>query len=141
MHRSPVDAKGARSLVFVARCERDGPFEGKTLRPGSLLHGTGATVHVYLEVAAAVLVIIPLFAVGRACRRTPSPRLLFALAAFSILEVRFAALVAMHTLISVDHVFHETFEFLTDLIVIALFAAAFLYATRWTHDRGRPELA
>lgn len=98
-------------------------------------------MHIYLEIAAAVLVIIPLFAVGRAYRETRSPRLLFAFAAFSILELRFAFLVAVHSVVVVSHFTEETFEFVTDLIAIALFAAAFLYAMRWAPDRGRAELA
>lgn len=98
-------------------------------------------MHIYLEIAAAILVIVPLFAVGRAYRRARSPRLLFAFAGFSLLELRFAFLVAVHSFVLVDHFFEELFEFLADLFAIALFAAAFLYATRWIHDRGRAEFA
>jgi hypothetical protein len=98
-------------------------------------------MHIYLEIAAAVLVIVPLFALGRAYREARSPRLLFAFAAFAVLELRFASLVALHSVISVDHFFEEIFEFLADLIAIALFAAAFLYAMRWAPDRGRTDLA
>lgn len=98
-------------------------------------------MHILWEIASAILVIIPLFAVGRAYRQTRSPRLLFAFAAFLILELRFSVLVAFHSAITVDHAFEETLGFLTDLIAIALFAAAFLYATRWPYGRVRAELA
>lgn len=98
-------------------------------------------MHILFEIAAAVLVIIPLFAVGRAYRQTRSVRLLFALAAFAVLEVRFASLLALHSLVSVDHEIEETIFFLADLFAIALFAAAFLYATRWPHDRSRADIA
>lgn len=98
-------------------------------------------MHILWEIASAILVTIPLFAVGRAYRERHSPRLLFAFAAFLILEVRFALLVALHSLVIVDHTFEETMAFLTDLIAIALFAAAFLYATGWPLGRVRTELA
>jgi hypothetical protein len=98
-------------------------------------------MHIYLEIAAAVLVIVPLFAVARAYRGTRSPRLLFAFAAFAFLEVMFAFLVTVHSVVSVNHFIEETFEFLTDLMAIAMFAAAFMYAMRWSPDRGRAELA
>src|SRR5207247_993363 len=88
-------------------------------------------MHVLWEVASAILVIIPLFAVGQAYRQTRSPRLLFAFLAFAVLELRFGVAVAIHSVIVVDHTFEETVGFLTDLIAIALFAAAFLYATWW----------
>lgn len=98
-------------------------------------------MHIYFEIAAAFLVMVPLLALGRAYRETRSPRLLLAFAAFSILEVRFAFLVAVHTLVSLDHFWEENVEFLADLIAIALFAAAFLYAMRWAPDRSRADLA
>jgi len=98
-------------------------------------------MHVLWEIASAILVIIPLFAVGQAYRQTRSPRLLFAFLAFAVLELRFAVAVAIHSLIVVDHTFEETVSFLTDLIAIALFAAAFLYATRWPHGRVGADLA
>src|SRR5213596_1712748 len=83
-------------------------------------------MHVLWEVASAILLIIPLFAVGQAYRQTRSPRLLFAFLAFAVLELRFGVAVAIHSVIVVDHTFEETVGFLTDLIAIALFAAAFL---------------
>jgi len=82
-----------------------------------------------------------LFAVGQAYRQTRSPRLLFAFLAFAVLELRFAVAVAIHSVIVVDHTFEETVGFLTDLIAIALFAAAFLYATGWPHGRVGADLA
>jgi len=101
----------------------------------------GETMHVFWEIASAILVIIPLFAVGQAYRQSRSPRLLFAFAAFAVLELRFAAAVAIHSVLVVDHTIEETIGFLTDLISIALFAAAFLYATGWPHGRVRADLA
>ncbi|MGI0150262.1 MAG: hypothetical protein ACREDF_12125 [Thermoplasmata archaeon] len=98
-------------------------------------------MHVLLEVASAILVIIPLFAVGRAYRQSQSPRLLFAFLAFAILELRFAIMVAVHSFLFVDHALEETIDFLTDLIVITLFAAAFLYSTRWLDGRVRTDVA
>ncbi|MCI4371146.1 MAG: hypothetical protein L3J78_00675 [Thermoplasmata archaeon] len=98
-------------------------------------------MHVLLEIASAILVIVPLLAVGQAFRDTRSPRLLLALAAFLVLELRFATLVLIHTLIPVDHAFEETFDFITDLAAITLFAAAFLYGTGWPHGRVRADLA
>ena len=79
-------------------------------------------MHVLWEIASAILVIIPLFAVGQAYRQSRSPRLLFAFAAFAVLELRFAAAVAIHSVLVVDHTIEETMGFLTDLISIALFA-------------------
>src|SRR5882762_576295 len=99
------------------------------------------TMHVLWEIASAILVIIPLFAVGQAYRQTRSPRLLFAFAAFAVLELRFAASVAIHSVVVVDHTLEVTVGFLTDLIAIALFAAAFLYAKGWPHRIGGADLA
>jgi len=98
-------------------------------------------MHVLWEIASAILVIIPLFAVGQAYRQTRSPRLLFAFLAFAVLELRFGVAVAIHSVIVVDHTFEETVGFLTDLIAIALFAAAFLYSTGWPHGRVGADLA
>ena len=98
-------------------------------------------MHILWEIASAILVIIPLFAVGQAYRQTRSPRLLFALAAFAVLELRFAVAVAIHSVVVVDHTFEETIGYLTDLIAIALFAAAFLYATGWPYGRVGADLA
>src|SRR5207244_11728507 len=88
-------------------------------------------MHVLWEVASAILVIIPLFAVGQAYRQTRSPRLLFAFLAFAVLELRFAVAVAIHSVVVVDHTFEETVGFLTDLIAIALFVGGFVYVTGW----------
>jgi hypothetical protein len=98
-------------------------------------------MHVLWEIASAILVIIPLFAVGQAYRQTRSPRLLFAFAAFAVLELRFAAGVMTHSVVVVDHTLEETVGFLTDLIAIALFAAAFLYGTGWPLGRVGADLA
>ena len=98
-------------------------------------------MHILWEIASAILVIIPLFAVGQAYRQTRSPRLLFAFAAFAVLELRFAVAVAIHSVIVVDHTFEETVGYLADLIAIALFAAAFLYATGWPYERVGADLA
>jgi len=98
-------------------------------------------MHILWEIASAILVIIPLFAVGQAYRQTRSPRLLFAFAAFAVLELRFAVAVAIHSVIVVDHTFEETIGYLTDLIAIALFAAAFLYATGWPYGRVGADIA
>ena len=65
-------------------------------------------MHILWEIASAILVIIPLFAVGQAYRQTRSPRLLFAFLAFAVLELRFAVAVAIHSVIVVDHTFEET---------------------------------
>src|SRR5207247_6618794 len=98
-------------------------------------------MHVPWEGASGILVIVPLFRVGQAYRQTRSPRLLFAFLAFAVLELRFAVAVAIHSVIVVDHTFEETVGFLTDLIAIALFAAAFLYATGLPHGRVGSDLA
>ena len=98
-------------------------------------------MHVLFEIASAILVIIPLIAVGQAYRQGRSPRLLFALGAFAILELRFAVLVAVHLSFAIDHTFEETIDFMTDLFAIALFAAAFLYGTGWPDGRVRADLA
>src|SRR5436853_622583 len=92
-------------------------------------------MHVLWEVASAVLVTIPLLAVGRAYRQRPSPRLGFAFAAFAALEVRFALEATVHSIVAVDHTFEGSFGFLMDLIAITLFAAAFLYGTGWPLGR------
>ncbi|HWM50301.1 MAG TPA: hypothetical protein VNO76_03015 [Thermoplasmata archaeon] len=102
--------------------------------------GPGVTMHVLWEVASAVLVIIPLLAVGRAYRQGRSPRLGFAFAAFAVLEVRFALEAAIHSIVAVDHAFEDIFGFFMDLIAIALFAAAFLYGTGWPFGRVGADL-
>ena len=98
-------------------------------------------MHVLWEIASAILVIIPLLALAQAYRQDRSPRLLFAFAAFVVLEVRFSVGIAIHTVLTIDHAFEETIGFLGDLIAIALFAAAFLYASGWPHGRVHTDLA
>ena len=98
-------------------------------------------MHVLWEIASAILVIIPLLALGHAYRQDRSPRLLLAFAAFVVWEVRFAVGIAIHTVLTIDHTFEETIGFLGDLIAISLFAAAFLYASGWPHGRVRADLA
>jgi hypothetical protein len=113
---------------------------GENLKASMASDGPGVTMHVLWEVASAVLVIIPLFAVGRAYRQGRSPRLGFAFAAFAVLEVRFALEAAIHSIVAVDHAFEDIFGFLMDLIAIALFAAAFLYGTGWPFGRVGADL-
>src|SRR5438046_10133893 len=98
-------------------------------------------MHVLWEIASAILVVIPLLALGQAYRQDRSPRLLFAFAAFVVWEVRFSVGIAIHTVLTIDHTFEETIGFLGDLIAISLFAAAFLYASGWPHGRVRADLA
>src|SRR2546430_831574 len=98
-------------------------------------------MHGLLGIASALPVIIPLFAVRPAYPPAPSPRLPFAVPALAVLELRFAAAVAIHSVLVVDHTIEETMGFLTDLISIALFAAAFLYATGWPYGRVSADLA
>jgi uncharacterized protein YybS (DUF2232 family) len=98
-------------------------------------------MHVLWEIASAILVIIPLVAIGQAYRQTASARLLFAFAAFIVLEIRFAVGIAIHSVVPVDHSLEETIGFLTDLVAISFFAAAFLYGSGWPHGRVGPDLA
>lgn len=98
-------------------------------------------MHILFEVAAAGLVTIPLYAVGRAYRQTHSVRLLLAFAAFAVLELRFAVILAVHSFFFIDHALEETIDFLADMLAIGLFAAAFLLTARWTRDRTHVDLA
>jgi len=98
-------------------------------------------MHVFFEIASAIFVTIPLFAVGRAYRRTRSARFLFAFVAFAVLELRFLSLIAMHTFVAVDHLTEETLDYLTDLTAITMFAAAFLYGTGWKDGRALADLS
>ncbi len=93
-------------------------------------------MHVLLEIASALLAIIPMVAVGCAFRRTKSPRLALALLAFGILEARMISMVVIHTLIDVDHSIEEMIEFGGDLATLAGFSVAFLYGTRWWLGRA-----
>ena len=97
-------------------------------------------MHVLWEITSAILVIIPLLAVGRAYRQDRSPRIGFAFAAFAVLEVRFAIEAFIHSVVAVEHTFEDSFGFFMDLIAIALFAAAFLYGTGWPLGRVRADL-
>ncbi|HKW43753.1 MAG TPA: hypothetical protein VJP06_06160 [Thermoplasmata archaeon] len=98
-------------------------------------------MHVLLEGASALLLVIPLIAVGRAYAHTKSMRLLFAFAAFYVLEVRVIVLLLIHTVFVVDHPFEETVDFATDLAAIVLFTAAFMYDSRWFHGRVPADVA
>ena len=97
-------------------------------------------MHVYLEVASALLVLIPLSAIGYAYRGTRSRRLALAFAAFAILEARLASLVVIHTVVTVDHFIEEMLDFGGDLAVMTAFALSFLYGIRWSLGRTRAEL-
>jgi hypothetical protein len=92
-------------------------------------------LHVGLEVIGAAMAIVPLIATFRAWRRTGSIKLAMAFAAFTILEVRFIIMILIHTVLVVPHVYEELLDFVGDLLVIAAFAGAFLYGTRWSAVR------
>src|SRR5207247_9944183 len=92
-------------------------------------------MHVLWEIASAILVVIPLLALGQAYRQDRSPRLLFAFAAFVVWEVRFSVGTAIHTVLTIDHTFEETIGFLGVLIPISLFAVAFVYGSVWLAHR------
>lgn len=98
-------------------------------------------MHVYLEVASAVLVVIPLAAIACAYRGTKSRRLALAFAAFAILEARLVSLVVIHTFAAVDHFVEEMLDFGGDLAVMTAFALSFLYGIRWSFGGTRAELA
>ncbi len=88
-------------------------------------------MHLYLEVLAAGVAVVPLAAVFLAWRRTRDSRMALAFAAFAIFEARLVGMVLIHTVIGVDHTVEEMIEFVGDLSVIVALAAAFLYGTRW----------
>lgn len=98
-------------------------------------------VHIALELVGLLLAIVPLFAVARAYRQTPSMRLGLVLIAFLVLEVRIAAIVAIHTVLPVSHFTEEMIDFGGDLSVIVAFACAFLYGIRWTDERKHVDVA
>lgn len=98
-------------------------------------------MHVLLELASAVLVIIPLYAIAKAYHETPSPRLAFAYIAFSVLEFRFLALFLIHTVVSADHYVEELLDFGGDLASMIAFAGAFLHGTRWYPGRAYADVA
>jgi hypothetical protein len=93
-------------------------------------------LHLYLEVAAAAVAVVPLSAVYLAWRRTRDARMGLAVAAFAIFEARLVSMVLIHTLLAVDHLVEELVEFVGDLLVIIAFASAFLYGTRWRFVPG-----
>jgi hypothetical protein len=93
-------------------------------------------LHIALEVFAAGIAAVPIFAIARAARRTGSRRLWYALAAFLILEARLISMILIHTVIAVPHSVEELLDFGGDLAVIAAFTAAFLYGTRWYPERA-----
>ncbi len=92
-------------------------------------------MHVLLDVAAAVIAIIPILAVSLAYRRSHSRRLALALVAIIALEVRAVSMVLIRTLFEVDHFVEEMLEFAGDLAVMVAFAFAFLYGTGWWFGR------
>lgn len=98
-------------------------------------------MHLFLEVMSAVIAIIPLTALVRAYRQTPSPRIALALLAFAILEVRLLSMIAIHTVLLVDHFTEELIEFGGDFAVIAAFGLAFLHGTRWSPERSAARVA
>jgi ABC-type amino acid transport system permease subunit len=92
-------------------------------------------MHILLELAAALVATIPLYATARAYYEGGSTRLVLAFAAFSVLEVRFLAVLLIHVAIPIDHPTEELLDFGGDLIVMSAFAAAFLWGARWSHER------
>jgi hypothetical protein len=98
-------------------------------------------MHLLLELAAAFLVTIPLFALARALRQRPSMRLRLAFGAFLVLEARVVLLLAVHTVLPVEHPVEELLGFGGDLAVIVMFTAAFLHGTRWSPGRAGLDVA
>lgn len=92
-------------------------------------------MHILLELAAALIATIPLYATARAYYNRSSPRLLLAFAAFSVLEVRLLAVLLIHLAIPIDHATEELLDFGGDLVVMSAFAAAFLWGANWGHER------
>lgn len=88
-------------------------------------------MHLYLEIAAAGMAMVPLVAVFMAWRRSHDRGMAMALLAFLIFEARLISMVLIHTVVAADHTVEELTEFVGDLAVIAAFAAAFLYGARW----------
>lgn len=89
-----------------------------------------------LEIAGMLLAFVPLYAVGRAYRQSPSTTLGLALIAFAVLVARMGAMVAIHTIVRVDHSIEELIDFGGDLGVVVAFACAFLYGI-WGFDARR----
>ena len=92
-------------------------------------------MHILLELAAALIATIPLYATARAYYKGNSPRLLLAFSAFSVLEVRLLAVLLIHLALPIDHATEELLDFGGDLVVMSAFAAAFLWGTKWSHER------
>ncbi len=92
-------------------------------------------MHIVLEVASALLAIVPLVAVGYAYRGTRSTRLALALVALGGLEIRLVSMVVIHTTVAVDHFVEEMLEFGGDFAVLVAFSMAFLHGTRWWFGR------
>jgi hypothetical protein len=92
-------------------------------------------MHIVLELAAALIATIPLYATARAYYNGSSPRLLLAFAAFSVLEVRLLAVLLIHLAIPIDHSTEELLDFGGDLVVMSAFAAAVLWGAKWSHER------
>jgi len=92
-------------------------------------------MHIVLEVAAALIATVPLYATARAYYQRGSPRLVLAFAAFAVLEVRLLAMLLIHLALPIDHATEELLEFGGDLVVMSVFAAAFLWGARWFHGR------
>ncbi|MFQ6013731.1 MAG: hypothetical protein ACE5LS_08885 [Thermoplasmata archaeon] len=95
-------------------------------------------MHLAFEVTAAILIVLPMVALAYGYRRTNSPRLLLALMAFGILQVRALSLISMHLLGVLDHELEETVNYVGDLAAMGMFALAFLYGTRWFGVRDLP---
>ena len=103
-------------------------------------------MHVTLEIASALLAIIPIASVAQAYRTTPSPRLALALAAFLVLEAKFVAfsvlLVALpDSIFPITEYQLELLEFAADVAMMMMFVIAFLWGMRWSTGRARPERA
>jgi ABC-type amino acid transport system permease subunit len=92
-------------------------------------------MHILLELAAALIATIPLYATARAYYERGSPRLVLAFAAFAVLEVRLLAVLLIHIALPIDHSTEELLDFGGDLIVMSAFAAAFLWGANWSHER------
>ncbi len=103
-------------------------------------------MHVTLEIASAVLALIPIASLVQAYRTTPSVRLALALAAFLVLEAKFVLFAAVliaspDSLNPIGEYQLEILEFADDVTVMMTFAIAFLWGTRWSPDRARAQRA
>ncbi len=68
-------------------------------------------MHILLELASALLVFVPLYAIAKAYHATKSARLVFAFLAFTILEFRAAFMLVIHLWVPVDHYVEELLDF------------------------------